>query len=863
MDPATAVNILVLVGAAILPYLWLQYRNKRAVYVLGQQDSANEEHQASKQETSSSRSVLQVLYSGPSNAATREVEVDIVAVHGLGANVDWSWTWTDGASHVHWLKDPNMLPAVVPNARIMVYNYESRWHANAPKTRLSLCGKDLVESLCWYRKDTTNRPIVFIGHSLGGNVIQHGLLNANADPELKHLVDRTVGLVFLGCPFKGSKMKGIAQLIARIMHIAGSHIGIVGALGYGDRTLRDKLNEFGKLLQRIRIPVVCFFELKDTDFGRRLGMPHLIKGMVVEEDSACIDLCDHFPLSTDHLRLNKYSGPNDPSFDKVSENIKKMCADVSKGRLHLDQETAFDRLLPHTVEGASFDSHAEEEISYCLQGTRKELLHEISKWAVDARAKPVFWLNGMAGTGKSTISRTVAQSFSKNGHLGGSFFFKKGMADRSGTSKFFTTIAAQLVYKSPSLAYYIQSAIDADPAITQKTISQQFEKLILEPLLKMTLNTQAPATLVIIVDALDECEREKDIELIIKLFSRAKELPSSCLKIFITSRPELPIRLGFKKNQGTYQDLVLHEIRQGLIDRDLTIFLEHEMTEIKKDYNLGNEDQQLPVEWPSKSDIETLVKRASPLFIFAATICRLLKEWNYSDPQEQLREILAYKSRNKQSKLEATYMPVLERQLIRLDESDKEKVLEEFRVVVGSIVILENPLSTHALSQLLDEDEKMISNRLLHLHSVLHVPSPPGSPVRLFHLSFRNFLVDPERHKDQFWVDEKESHKWLATNCLRVMNKSLRTDICEVQAPGTPRSSIDPQRISKYLQPEVQYACQFWSYHLQQAEMKVSDGDEVCDFLTCHFLHWLEALSLMGRVSESLQAIKALRACAH
>jgi hypothetical protein len=99
-------------------------------------------------------------------------------VHGLGANVDWSWTWKDEdeaepVSLVNWLKDAEMLPEVLPKSRIMVYNYDSKWHSNAAKTRLQICGEDLVRSIHNFRHGMAHRPIIFIGHSLGGNVIQH------------------------------------------------------------------------------------------------------------------------------------------------------------------------------------------------------------------------------------------------------------------------------------------------------------------------------------------------------------------------------------------------------------------------------------------------------------------------------------------------------------------------------------------------------------------------------------------------------------------------------------------------------------------------------------------------------------------
>lgn len=95
--------------------------------------------------------------------------------------------------------------------------------------------------------------------------------------------------------------------------------------------------------------------------------------------------------------------------------------------LNAHQSTVLDRL--RVAEGASFDSYAQEHNRYCLPNTRVELLKQIMEWAKDNSAEPIFWLNGMAGTGKSTISRTVARTFADNGQLSASFFFKKGEAD--------------------------------------------------------------------------------------------------------------------------------------------------------------------------------------------------------------------------------------------------------------------------------------------------------------------------------------------------------------------------------------------------------------------------------------------------
>ncbi|KAK7415363.1 hypothetical protein QQX98_005902 [Neonectria punicea] len=108
-------------------------------------------------------------------------------------------------------------------------------------------------------------------------------------------------------------------------------------------------------------------------------------------------------------------------------------------------------MLPTTV-GVSYNSHAEEHNSTCLENTRVELIRQIDDWVNDRQAQTILWLSGMTGTGKSTISRTVATTSAKRGYLGAIFFFKRGEADRGNLSRFYTTIAHQLACSKPNLA---------------------------------------------------------------------------------------------------------------------------------------------------------------------------------------------------------------------------------------------------------------------------------------------------------------------------------------------------------------------------------------------------------------------------
>jgi hypothetical protein len=164
-----------------------------------------------------------------------------------------------------------------------------------------------------------------------------------------------------------------------------------------------------------------------------------------------------------------------------------------------------------TAEGAAFD--AEGAGSTCHCDTRVDLLRQIREWADQPSDQPghqprshaIFWLNGMAGTGKSTISRTVARHFAERCRLGASFFFKRGDGDRGKVTKFFTTIAAQLALAVPAVAVHVKNAIEFDPGVVGKAMREQFEKLVLEPLSKVTLEASQAPGLVIIIDALDEC----------------------------------------------------------------------------------------------------------------------------------------------------------------------------------------------------------------------------------------------------------------------------------------------------------------------------------------------------------------------
>ena len=147
----------------------------------------------------------------------------------------------------------------------------------------------------------------------------------------------------------------------------------------------------------------------------------------------------------------------------------------------------------------------------CLKGTRTVVLDEIEQWTRDFDKLPVYWLNGLAGTGKSTIAQTIAERKFADGQLGASFFCSRDFGDRSDLQLIFPTLAVQLARKYPAFRSIFVPLVQSDPDIAYDSLYSQLDKLIVQPLRKSAISA------VIIIDALDECEDEEPASAILSV----------------------------------------------------------------------------------------------------------------------------------------------------------------------------------------------------------------------------------------------------------------------------------------------------------------------------------------------------------
>lgn len=180
-----------------------------------------------------------------------------------------------------------------------------------------------------------------------------------------------------------------------------------------------------------------------------------------------------------------------------------------------------------------------------------------------------------------------------------SFFFDRGGGDISQGRRFVSTIAQQLADKQREYRTLLQEVISKDQGICQRVLTDQWKELIARPISRLNYSSlQSP--LVIVVDALDECQSKDDIWQILQLLADPSAFDHIRLRVLITSRPESHIRDGlYQFLDNSRHDLVLHDMFQFTVNRDIAIFLQHSLLR----QNVGDHV------------IEKLVRRSAGLFI--------------------------------------------------------------------------------------------------------------------------------------------------------------------------------------------------------------------------------------------------------
>ena len=167
--------------------------------------------------------------------------------------------------------------------------------------------------------------------------------------------------------------------------------------------------------------------------------------------------------------------------------------------------------------------------------------------------------------------------------------------------------------------------------MVERSFTTQIKFLILEPIRQMGLSKPV----VLVVDALDECDNS--VNAAAKLFravvASCTEVPS--IRLLVTSRPETYIKSILVADQVA--GIVLHEdAEQSVVSDDIRRYLSAEMSRIPNELGVD-----VPLPWPSSSDLNVLVSKAGKLFIWAATAIRFVGDHRGQSPTSRLNILLS------------------------------------------------------------------------------------------------------------------------------------------------------------------------------------------------------------------------------
>ncbi|KAF4966735.1 hypothetical protein FSARC_5600 [Fusarium sarcochroum] len=383
--------------------------------------------------------------------------VDIVAVHGLNGHREKAWTAENG---VHWLRD--LLPDDVPRARILSWGYDANTHAASGTSSLYLYdhARTLVSDLSRRRKltDSSQRPIIFIAHDLGGIVVKSALIHSDAARQGALLEQRSIklstyGIFFMGTPHQGGNSVRLRRILANVASVfVATDERLFKHLERDSEWLLQQLGQYGPISGQF---VTKFaYEEYPTSVapGKRI--------LVVPRASAVVPgQADAEPIviHADHENMVKFPSKEDVDYATVSEHLQIMMTDA-------------EGIIRSRWEAESrADNGGLSEINEVNQFVaRQEELVQMKEILTASRNRNTVVIHGLGGMGKTQL----AVEFVKRNHTHYSAVFWMNATDEETLKQSFVKGAEQILREHPSVAYLERAVADQDKDETTKAVKR-------------------------------------------------------------------------------------------------------------------------------------------------------------------------------------------------------------------------------------------------------------------------------------------------------------------------------------------------------------------------------------------------------
>ncbi|KAF7979251.1 hypothetical protein HWV62_42918 [Athelia sp. TMB] len=494
------------------------------------------------------------------------------------------------------------------------------------------------------------------------------------------------------------------------------------------------------------------------------------------------------------------------------------------------QQQMLDALKP-----AKMDLHGRPE---CLPGTRLDILKIVVDWATNpAASENVFWLSGVAGSGKSTLTTSIAKLFRDINCLGAFLFFNRDIAESSEPSNVVRTIAYQLGQHDRKIGDAISTVIEATPTLIRGNSQLQFSKLLVEPLSSLS-DYPHLGPIVIVLDAIDECGTPDSRRSLMRAIAIESAKLPPIFRFLIVGRPEHDIRqhLDARSHIRSYRLRIDSDATRD----DILTMLRSQLSIIRSELMASG-----PKDWPGEARLRALASRASGLFVWASTAAKFLQA---QDPEHGIQIILAPDgASDAQTALDNLYTKALQ----SVGRWSDAAFSSGFREVVGTLLVARNPMSGTTIDKLLHMEQQKTA---FHAISRLGCLFYSNAIIRFLHPSFADFLSDHERCQNHQWFIDLASHNLrVAVQCMDRLRGVLRYNLC---ALSLSRESSSWQ--GRQLPEDAVYTCIFWVEHVCAVENGEAIAPRLEQFVFEHLLHWLEAMSILGRARSATTMLKSL-----
>ncbi|KAF9556966.1 WD40 repeat-like protein [Agrocybe pediades] len=584
-------------------------------------------------------------------------------------------------------------------------------------------------------------------------------------------------------------------------------------------------------LARTLVPYASM--LTASDDGRSIALPILIS---IDEEVAEINRQLKRSKSRRTVEATNDQGDILARYRKIDSLFRNLLSDVTLRTLVEVDEAAKTKLLSKLapVNDAIYNSEYSTAVKRrgCTASTREQILDDLREWAHGPQGSRVYWINGMAGTGKTTILYSFCKWLEDNNQLAGNFFCSRTSTACRDLHNIVRTVAHQLAHYSPAFCSHLCKVLKEKPNAHSLNVGEQFKLVVATPLEKM--KDAIPDGAVIVIDALDECGDVSATAQFLKvLMAHAIHLP---IKFLVASRPESVIVKNMQAPNFSPAMLRLHDVEQSFVEADIRSYLQEALNTMS----------------PSPEDIDQLAQRSGKLFIYAATAARYVNPEGIDvNSQKRLKMILGIlsSSDNRQYQdLDNLYTGILMSTFDK-DNFNKEE-LDIAALVLRTVICAIEPMTISTMSTILALEQEDVASTLARLQSVLHVQEGPSGLVSMLHASFPDFLFNKDR-SHEFHCNAIEHNTKLAHSCFDMMSKELHFNMCNL------KSSYDfdedmpdlEEKIQANISAALLYACKYWSNHLVHCDLTSSIHYQLVKFLKFHLLFWMEVLNLTKFIS--------------